>query len=126
MCAITGLTILTHLLRFPEAASASSAGTLTHQAFLQIPGIGGPLLNICLLLFAFATLTGWSYFGQQAFYYLFPQKKPGIYQTLYLVMIFLGAVLSLELVWEISDTLNFLLLIPNLIALYGLRKEIKG
>lgn len=126
MCAITGLVILTHLLRFPQSLFVSSAGNLTQAAFLQIPVIGGPLLGLCLLLFAFATLTGWSYFGQQAFRYLFPGKSLSLYQIIYLVMIFLGAVLSLELVWEISDTLNFLLLVPNLIALYGLRKQIKA
>lgn len=125
VCAITGLAILTHLLRFPDSAFQSTAGTLTHTAFSQIPILGLPLLNICLILFAFATLTGWYYFGQQAFFYLFPKKHPGLYQTIYLVMVFLGAVLSLELVWEISDTLNFLLLLPNLTALYCLRKKIK-
>lgn len=76
ICAVTGLAILTHLLRFPDALSASSAGTLTHAAFSQLSFIGAPLLNICLILFAFATLTGWSYFGQQAFHYLFPKKNP--------------------------------------------------
>lgn len=125
ICAVTGLAILTHLLRFPDALSASSAGTLTHAAFSQLSFIGAPLLNICLILFAFATLTGWSYFGQQAFHYLFPKKNPGIYQTLYLVVIFLGAVLSLELVWEISDTINFLLLLPNLFVLYRLKDKIR-
>lgn len=125
VCAVTGLAILTHLLRFPDSVSKSTAGTLTHAAFSQIPVIGSPLLNICLILFAFATLTGWYYFGQQAFFYLFPKKHPGIYQTIYLVMIFLGAVLSLELVWEISDTLNFLLLLPNLTALYCLKGKIE-
>lgn len=125
LCAITSLAILTHLLRFPDAVNTASAGTLTHQAFLQIPYIGGPLLNISLLLFAFATLTGWYYFGQQAFHYLFPKKYTSIYQILYLIMIFLGSILSLELVWEISDTINFLLLVPNLIALYCLRNKIR-
>lgn len=124
ICAITGLVILSHLLRFPETAAAASAGTLTHAAFLQIPYLGAPLLGICLILFAFATLTGWSYFGQQAFCYLFPKKHLGLYHAIYLAMIFLGAILSLELVWEISDTLNFLLLVPNLIALYGLKDKI--
>lgn len=126
VCAITGLAILTHLLRFPSSFFKASSGTLTHAAFSQLPGFGTPLLNLCLILFAFATLTGWYYFGQQAFFYLFPKKHPGLYQTIYLVMIFLGAVLSLDLVWEISDTINFLLLLPNLTALYCLKKELRA
>lgn len=78
ICAVTGLAILTHLIRFPASLKAASVGTLTHVTFSQLPYIGAPLLGICLILFAFATLTGWSYFGQQAFYYLFPNTQKAI------------------------------------------------
>ncbi|MSS63834.1 alanine/glycine:cation symporter family protein [Velocimicrobium porci] len=125
MCAITGLVIISNILRYPESVIGMSGGNLTHAAFESIPYIGAPLLGVCLILFAFATLIGWSYFGQQAFLYLFPKKHLGIYQTFYLVMIFLGAVLSLDLVWEITDTINFFMVIPNLISLYALKHEIK-
>jgi AGCS family alanine or glycine:cation symporter len=124
ICAITGLVIVAYLLRFPLAVPYASAGTLTHAAFSQIPYLGVPLLGICLILFGFATLTGWCYIGAQAFSYLFSKKHLRIYHGLYLFMVFLGAVLSLELVWEISDTLNFLLLLPNLACLYGLKEKL--
>ncbi len=123
-CAITGLVIITNLLRFPESVQGVSAGNLTNSAFEVIPYIGGSILGVCMVLFALATLIGWSYMGQQAFLYLFYKKNIGIYQTIYLVMIFLGSVLSLELVWELTDTINFFMVIPNLIMLYGLKKKI--
>lgn len=125
MCAITGLVIVCNILRFPHSVEGISAGNLTHAAFAAIPYIGAPFLGISLILFAFATLIGWSFFGQQAFIYLFKEKHLEIYQTIYLVMIFLGAVLSLDLVWEITDTINFFMVIPNLISLYALRQQIK-
>ncbi len=124
MCAITGIVIVSNLIHFPASIRGKSIGGLTHAAFEALP-YGSILLGICLLLFAFATLIGWSYFGQQAFLYLFPKKHLRIYQTIYMIAIFLGAVLSLDLVWEITDTLNIFMAIPNLIALYALRKLIK-
>lgn len=124
-CAITGLVIVTNMLRFPESIQGVSGGNLVNIAFEVIPYIGGAILGVCMVLFALATLIGWSYMGQQAFSYLFHKRGTTIYQIIYLVMIFLGAVLSLDLVWELTDTINFFMVIPNLIALYGLRKEIE-
>lgn len=124
-CAVTGLVIITNLLRFPESVQGISAGNLTNAAFEVIPYVGGPILGVCMVLFALATLIGWSYMGQQAFSYLFHKKGTKVYQTIYLVMVFLGAVLSLDLVWELTDTINFFMVIPNLIMLYGLKHEIK-
>lgn len=124
MCAITGIVIVSNLLHFPNSIKGKSIGGLTNAAFEALP-FGSILIGICLILFAFATLIGWSYFGQQAFLYLFAKKHLRIYQTIYLVAIFLGAVLSLDLVWEITDSINILMAIPNLIALYALRKLIK-
>lgn len=125
MCALTGIVIITNLLHYPASIKGKNIGGLTHAAFEALP-FGSYLLGICLVLFAFATLIGWSYFGQQAFLYLFPKKHLKIYQIMYMVFIFLGAVLSLDLVWEITDTVNIFLAIPNLIALFALRKLIKA
>ncbi len=125
LCAITGIVIVCNLLNHPESIIGKDAGGLTHAAFEAIP-FGSLLIGLCLILFAFATLIGWSYFGQQAFLYLFSPKYLKGYYIIYLIMIFLGAVSSLELVWEITDTINVLMAVPNLIALYGLRKLVKG
>lgn len=125
MCGITGIVIVANLLHYPASIKGKSIGGLTHAAFEALP-FGSFMLGICLVLFALATLIGWSYFGQQAFLYLFPKKHLRIYQLIYMIAIFLGAVLSLDLVWEITDTLNIIMAIPNLIALYALRKRIKS
>ena len=124
-CAITGLVIVTNMLHFPESVSGISAGNLVNAAFEIIPILGMPILGVCMVLFAFATLIGWSYMGQQAFRYLFHHKGTKIYQTIYLAMIFIGAVMSLDLVWELTDTINAFMVVPNLIALYVLRNEIE-
>ena len=124
-CAITGLVIVTNMLRFPASIKNISAGNLVNAAYEIIPYFGDATLGVCMVLFAFATLIGWSYIGQQAFAYLFHQKNIKIYQTIYLIMIFAGAVMSLDLVWELTDTINFFMVIPNLIALYELRNEIE-
>ena len=123
-CAITGLVIVTNLLRFPQSVDGVLAGNLTNLAFEVIPYVGGSILGVCMVMFALATLIGWSYMGQQSFTYLFSKKHVSFYQTLYLVMIFLGSIISLELVWELTDTINFFIIIPNLIALFLLRKYI--
>jgi AGCS family alanine or glycine:cation symporter len=69
-----------------------------------------------LLLFSFSTLIGWSYYGETGVVYLFGAKAALPYRLAWLVFIYLGAMGSLHLVWDIADTLNGLMAIPNLIA----------
>lgn len=123
MCLITALVILTHLLRFPNAAADVSVTHLTHLAFSTLP-YGEYLLGISLILFALTTLIGWSYFGKTAIKYIFPNSQKKFYEAFYLVMIFVGGIASLQLVWEAADFLNALMIIPNLISLYLLRDKI--
>jgi AGCS family alanine or glycine:cation symporter len=69
-----------------------------------------------LVLFAFSTLIGWSYYGETGAVYLFGSRAALPYRLLWLVFIYLGAVGSLQLVWSVSDTLNGLMAIPNLVS----------
>ena len=80
------------------------------------------LLGISLILFAFATLVGWSYFGKSAMEYLHPTGNGNGFILVYILMIFVGGIVSLEFVWETADLLNAFMVIPNLIALFALRK----
>lgn len=123
MCLITALVILTHLLRYPESAVNTSVTGLTSLAFSVLP-YGEILLGISLIAFALATLIGWSYFGKTAISYIFPNNSNKIYETIYLVMIFLGGIASLQYVWEMADLLNAFMVIPNLIALFCLKDKI--
>ncbi len=124
MCALTGLIIVSTILKNPDSIKGLSMGELTTAAFAQIP-FGVFMLRISLVAFAVATLIGWSYFGEKAVEYLFPKKGIEIYRLVYILMIFLGSIMSLELVWESSDLINAVMAIPNLIALWLLRKKIK-
>lgn len=91
---------------------------LTNAAFNSVlPGsLGGIVIAISILLFAFSTLLGWSFYGEKAAEYLFGSKIIKYYRLIFIPLIFIGSVTSLDLVWGIADTLNGLMIIPNLIG----------
>lgn len=124
MCAITGIVIVSGILRNPDSFQGCSYGNYTSVAFQTLP-FGSTLLAFALIAFAVATLIGWSFFGERALEFLSGNHYKKTYQTVYIVMIFLGAILSLDLVWEMTDFINALLIIPNVSALLLLRKKIK-
>ena len=124
LCALTGLVIVSSLLRNPSLFSTRSVTTLTGAAFSLLPG-GELLLGISLIAFAYATLIGWSYFGAQAVTYLFQTDALPTYRICYLGMIFLGSVLSLPLIWEMTDFINACMVLPNVAALFLLHRSIK-
>jgi len=77
-------------------------------------------VTIALLFFAYSTVLGWSYYGEKCFYYLVGQKGIIPYRVFFCVLVFIGAILKLGLVWDIADTFNGAMAIPNLIALLAL------
>ena len=82
--------------------------------------VGEIIVAICLMFFAFTTIIGWNFFGKQNVQYLFGKfSKPAtiVYSVLAVGFIFLGSLLSNDLVWELTDTFNFLMVIPNVLAL---------
>lgn len=123
MCAITGLVIVTNLMKNPSSVEGYSFAEFTTAAFRSIP-YGNILLGISLIAFAIATLIGWSYFGEKAVEYLFGKSGIGTYRVCYIVMIFVGSIMSMKLVWEMTDLVNALMAMPNLICLFLLRKQI--
>lgn len=125
MCAVTGLVIVTNILRYPSSVKGLNSSELTAAAFNTIPFIGKNMLGISLISFAIATLIGWSYFGENAMRYLFGKKGIKLYQVFYIVMIFVGSIMSLDFVWELSDFVNAFMAIPNLICLIFLYRQIK-
>ena len=124
ICAVTGLVIVSTIIKNPAIMAGYSQGELTTAAFEQIP-YGGEILTIAIVLFALATLIGWSYFGETAVQYLFGAEGINTYRVCYIVMIFIGAVLSLEFVWELSDLISAFMVIPNVLSLLYLQKYIK-
>lgn len=95
-------------------------------AFTQIPYIGETLLGTSIILFALATLVGWSYFGEKAVEYLFGKDGINTYHLCYIVMIYIGGILPLSFVWELTDFLNAFMVASNLIPLWFLYKKIKA
>ena len=123
MCAITGLVIVTNILKNPSSLEGYSFTELTTAAFAPFP-FGRTALGISLIAFAIATLIGWSYFGEKAVEYLFGKSCVNRYRLCYIVMIFIGSVMSLKLVWELTDFVNAFMALPNLICLLVLRRKI--
>ena len=82
----------------------------------KLSHIAGKILAIAITLFAFSTVLGWSYYGSKTIEYLFGKQSIIVYRVLYIFFIVLGSTISLNLVWDISDTFNGLMALPNLIG----------
>ena len=95
---------------------------LAQLAFGSVFGeqLGSAFVAICLLFFAFTTIIGWNLFGRINIEYLFGKKAILPYSIIAVVFIFLGSLLSNNLVWELTDMFNQLMVIPNVIALIAL------
>ena len=88
--------------------------------------VGGWLVTIGIVLFAFSTILGWEYHGEKAFEYLFKSHKYNmIYRIVFSLVVYVGATISLDLVWNFSDIANALMAIPNLISMLILAPVIK-
>ena len=123
ICTITSLAvILSGVLDTPGGLDAfSSKGAAAAAAFNTIlPGtIGGTIIQISLLFFALSTILGWSYYGECCWGYLTRNNKAVnmVFKVIFTLMCIVGATGSGTLMWDISDTLNGLMAIPNLVAL---------
>lgn len=125
MCLITGLVIVSNMLYDPASTTGIAETDLTAAAFSHLPHIGNAFLTISLAAFAVTTLIGWSYFGEKATEYLVGNKGIPYYKLLYVLMIYLGAIIPMQLVWECTDLINAVMVIPNVLALFLLRHDIK-
>lgn len=103
-----------------------SKTNLAQSAFAESLGgvIGNGFVAICLLFFAFSTIIGWYFFGKQNVVALFGKKGVVPYTVIALGFIFLGSLLSNDLVWELTDTFNQLMVIPNALALLALGETV--
>ena len=117
ICTMTGLALVLTGVWQGDAAGAA----MTNSAFMTTYGsIGGSLLTLSLVLFAFTTILGWNYYGERACIYLFGTKGVLPYRLIFIVLIASGAFLKLEAIWILADIVNGLMAIPNLIALIAL------
>ena len=138
VCTMTALTILcSGVYDFTlyesaavEGVSLADAGllsgvALTSAAFESVFGaLGNKFISIAVMLFAFSTILGWSYYGERAVEYLFGLKAVPVYKVIFILIIFIGCNASLQLVVDISDTFNGFMALPNLIAITLLSKQV--
>ena len=103
-------------MAYPDI-SYDNGATLTKLAFGKIPVIGTTLLTFGLMTFAFSTIIGWEIYGERSIEYLKGKKWTKGYRILYIAAVLLGSIMNLELVWNISDCMNALMAIPNLLSL---------
>lgn len=122
MCTLTALALLT--------SSAANIKNMTAvemciKAFESIAGnYAGIFVCASLCVFAFATIIGWSYYGEKAAEYAFGEKSIPLYRIAYLICTVIGACVQLDTVWALSDIFNALMAVPNLAAIWKLRKDV--
>lgn len=117
VCSITGITIV----MADMYGGGLEGGELTSASFAAFLGdTGGYIVTIGIVLFAFSTLVGWSYYGEKCFSYLFSDKAVPYYRVVFVAAVMYGALEELSVVFGISDIMNALMAAPNIIGLIGL------
>ncbi len=124
---VTALVVISTLYAGGGVLSAGAAeglnkANMAQTAFAALMGNRGGALFValCLLFFAFSTILSWNFFGRVNMEYLLGKKSVPVYSVIALVFIFLGSLLSNDLVWELADMFNQLMVLPNVIALFAL------
>ena len=123
ICTLTALTLLCGVESGVEVAWGESAGAeLIIASFSTVFGskMGSLIVAVSISLFALSTILSWSLYGSRCCEFLLGHKSTLVYQILFVLVVIIGATLDLELVWNIADTLNGFMAIPNLIALLAL------
>lgn len=116
ICAVTGLVLVTSILKHPDGFEGLNGASLSHTAFSAIPVIGPVVLTVGLFTFVFSTILGWSYYGEKAVEYLLGEKSILPYRIAWVAAVYIGSVQTLSMVWGFADAINALMAIPNLVA----------
>ena len=126
---MTALVVITTLY----ADGAPLADTVNKNNMMQVAmgtvfgsTAGNILVAVCLTFFAFTTIISWNFFGKQNVEYMFGKKSTVVYSVIALAFIFLGTVFQSDLVWELTDFFNYLMVLPNALALFALSSVVVG
>ncbi len=117
VCSMTGIVILLSGL---WSSGKFEGAKLTSEAFnlgLGSGVLGSLVVSVGLILFAYSTILGWSYYGEKSIEFLFGNKVVYPYRFLFCIFAFLGTILKIEFVWQLADTMNGLMAVPNLIGI---------
>lgn len=131
VCTLTSMVILTSGAVNLESgvltaeAEAVGSSSLVSWAFSNTFGqLGAAFVALAILLFAYSTVLGWSHYGSKAFEYLFGTKAIMVYRVIFACIVLAGSVLEAKLAWDISDTFNGLMMLPNLIGVVILSPQV--
>jgi AGCS family alanine or glycine:cation symporter len=129
VCALSGLVVVSTVLAPNGIDATNTNGNLLIAASFDAiaPGgfpIGAIVLTGGLALFAGSTILGWAHYGERAATYLWTEKATVPYRLVYILFVFLGTSVSLDIVWNLADTLNALMALPNIVAVLLLSKVI--
>ena len=118
VCLMTGLVLVSTIMKNPaiNANEIQDGGILTTLAFGQIPYLGPMILTLGIICFAYSTILGWAYYGERCVEYVTGKKGLIPYRILYVLVAALAPVAALDVVWALTDILNALMAIPNLLA----------
>ena len=126
VCTMTALVVLTsgvYDLATGKLIEGTSDATLVATAFNQFfpwGNIGAKFIAVAMFLFAFTTVLGWSHYGSKAWEYVFGAKTTVVFKAIHVLTTVFGAVLSSSLAWDISDTFNGLMMLPNLVGVLAM------
>lgn len=125
VCSVTAMVVLSsgaiNVETGERIVGSADPSTFVAQAFGNVFGKPGEMfIAVCILMFAFTTVLGWSHYGTKAVEYLMGVKAGKAYKVIFIPLIVAGAVMSSTLAWDISDTFNGLMMIPNLIGVIAL------
>jgi len=121
VCTFTGLVIISSGLW----SDGDTGAGLSARAFESgLPELGADVVSISLAFFAYSTLLGWSYYGEKSIEYIFKERAIIPYRAVFTAVVFVGAVVKLDLVWTFADVMNGLMAFPNLIGLIGLSRVV--
>ena len=124
ICTLTALAILASGVKVPYGRAAGAELTIAAMGTVFGDGIAALLTAICLALFALSTMLSWSLYGERCFAYLTGGRAAWLYRAAFIAAVLPGAAMRMETVWTLSGTLNGLMAVPNLIALFPLSGEV--
>lgn len=124
ICTLTALAILASGVKVPYGRAAGAELTIAAMGTVFGDGLAALLTSVCLALFALSTMLSWSLYGERCFAFLTGGRAAWLYRAAFIAAILPGAAMRMETVWTLSGTLNGLMAVPNLIALFPLSGEV--
>ena len=123
ICTLTALAILASGVPVPYGRAAGAELTIAAMGTVFGDGLAALLTSVCLVLFALSTMLSWSLYGERCFAFLTGGRAAALYRAAFIAAVLPGAAMRMETVWTLSGTLNGLMAVPNLIALFPLSGE---